>query len=407
MIYKEEKHCRICGGKLIPILDLGELYISDFVRPGEEGIKAPLVVAECENCGLVQLKHTVNSDSMYKKHYWYRSGLNKSMVKDLKNVVESAEKLIELENGDTVIDIGTNDGTLLSLYKNKNLLNTVGFDPAPNLAELASKNCANFINDYFTGENPLFWRTSVITSIAMLYDLPNPNFFVENVKICLDKAGIWIIQFTDLLSMLKVNAIDNLCSEHLELYRLFDVKNLVERHGLEIFKVEYNKVNGGSIRIYVSFPGAYSVDGSVEKSLVEEKEYLEIDSIVKLYDRFEIYKRKINYFLTRFPKEKVFAMAASTKGNTLLQLMGWDKDQIRAIGEINRDKIGLVTAGTSIPIIPEEKIFKYEPNLIVVLAWHFKTTFVNTLKNYVENGGLVLFPLPRPHIISSEGVIKL
>lgn len=402
MIYKEEKHCRICGGKLIVVLDLGELYISDFIKPGEEGVKAPLVVATCNNCGLTQLKHTVNSDSMYKKHYWYRSGLNKSMVKDLEDIVRSIENIVELKDGDTVIDIGTNDGTLLNLYKNKEL-NKVGFDPAPNLRELAEKNCTCFINDYFWGVERLFWYAKVMTSIAMFYDLPDPNTFVDDIRKTLSPEGIWIIQFTDLLSMLKINAIDNLCAEHLELYRLLDVKNLVEKHGLEIFRVEYNKVNGGSIRIYVSFPGVYPVEESIEKSLMEEKEYLEIDSIVKLYERFEIYKRKINYFLTRFPKENIFALAASTKGNTLLQLMEWDKDQIRAIGEINSDKIGLVTAGTSIPIISEDKLSYYESSLIIILAWHFKKTFAEILKHYIESDGVILFPLPKPHVITKNG----
>jgi len=404
--YTEERHCRMCGGVLMPILDLGELYISNFINPIDSVSKSPLVIAGCKKCGLVQLKHTVNLDSMYKKHYWYRSGLNRSMVKDLEDVVRSAENLIELKHGDTVIDIGCSDGTLLSLYKNQGL-NKIGFDPAPNLINMASSKCTYFINDYFKGDNPLFWGAKIITSIAMFYDICDPNFFVEEIKKSLSPNGIWIIQFTDLLSMLRANAIDNLCQEHIILYKLSDIKNLIEKHGLEIFKVNYNKVNGGSIRIYVSFPGVFAVDESVEYSLINERKYLETDSIVKLYYRFQTYKRKINYFLTRFPQYDVFALAAGTKGNSLIQFMGWNRDWIKAIGEINEDKIGLVTAGTGIPIITEEKVLQSEPGLIIILAWHFKETFLEVLKDYISRGGLVLFPLPVPRVFSRKGEIDL
>jgi len=285
MNYVEETKCRICGGELYSIYNLGNLFISDFIEEKETGVKAPLVLAECKVCKLVQLNHTINLDSMYRK-YWYRSGLNSSMCKDLEDVVKGAERAYgELQDGDYVVDIGANDGTIFDYYTNKNIVK-IGYDPANNLAETALGHCNFFINDYFTAKDYTFPKAKIITSIAMFYDLPDPNEFVKDIKSILDDNGVWVVQFTDLYSMLKINAVDNICGEHLEYYKLSDLVNLMNKHDLNVFDCEYNRVNGGSLRIYVCHANAdYQETFRLVVASIEEDTYFSSGNQIELFKK--------------------------------------------------------------------------------------------------------------------------
>ena len=133
-------------------------------------------------------------------------------------------------------------------------LRTVGFEPS-DLWKLATNGNYKIIHDYFNSE--VFKRefknekAKLITSISMFYDLEDPNTFVEDIKKCLDKDGVWIIQMNYLGLMIDNNTYDNICHEHLEYYSLLSLTNLLERHAMEPFDVELNDVNGGSIRVYV------------------------------------------------------------------------------------------------------------------------------------------------------------
>jgi len=404
MIIKEINNCRVCSGDLAEVLNLGTPYISDFLNEGEEGVRVPLVVGECNDCGLNQLMHQADLDVLYKEHYWYRSSLNSSMLDDLKDIVEDIESRIKIQPEDVVIDIGCNDGALFNFYTEKEICK-VGFDPAPNVE--AEENCDFFINDFFSIdsnalEDPRV-KAKVITSIAMFYDLPDPNKFVDDITKILDPEGIWVIQFTDLQSMLRVNAVDNICQEHLEYYRLKDIDYLLSLHGLEIIDVSYNKVNGGSIRIFVAFnsrfPRSYS---KLKDAMSRESMWLGFDNLYSLGLRINYYKNVITQYLNTIQGD-VCGLAASTKGNTLLQILELDNNKIKAIGEINEDKFGLVTSGTNIPIVPEKEVLDKNPELIIILAWHFTSTFNKILKDYIANGGKVLYPLPRPLLISNKG----
>src|ERR1700757_4060930 len=132
---KTWNHCRVCGGSLDLILSLGEQYVSNFLAPDQpDGPKAPLELVLCQGCWLLQLRHTVPGEMMYRE-YWYRSGTNQTMRDALADVSRSAAKLMHLKTGDSVLDIGCNDGTLLGSYAVPGLYK-IGFDPAENLAVL-------------------------------------------------------------------------------------------------------------------------------------------------------------------------------------------------------------------------------------------------------------------------------
>jgi hypothetical protein len=403
MNFTEQIRCRVCHGWLDVVVDFGEIYPSGFVK-NQEGIeKAPLALAQCRSCGLVQLRHTVDLDSMYKQ-YWYRSGLNKSMLRDLEDVVKCAEKEIKLYSDDITVDIGCNDGSLFNYLTNKKVV-TVGFDPALNLSERAEKNCNIFVNDYFSADKypKNLPKARLITSIAMFYDLPDPNWFIEEVKKILEETGIWIIQFTDLFSMLTLNAFDNVCHEHLEYYSIRNMVDLMHTHGLDIYRADQNAVNGGSLRVYICYNGKRKEDGSVRKYLEKEKEFMaSLDNPFKQFGE-NVHKVREELFtlLESLKKSnmKVFGMGASTKGNTLLQVFGFNKDILPYIAEVNEDKFGLRTIGTDIPIISEEEAFKMEPDAFLLLPWHFLPNIIDKHTWFLnEKNGAFITPLPTPQL---------
>lgn len=213
----KKTNCRVCGGNLSVLLyDFGEIPIIGFAHPGEVVPKVSLRVVRCDDCGLVQLGDTFDLDGLYKNHYWYQSGLNVSMVDSLRDVVRSIESKKRLRRGQVVVDIGCNDGTMLGLYSSEEIIK-VGFDPAPNLSEKAKLTCDLFINDYFsfTLYPGCYMPAAVVTSIAMFYDLDDPNTFIDEVKTILADDGIWVIQLTDLYSMIRLNEFTSFCPEHL------------------------------------------------------------------------------------------------------------------------------------------------------------------------------------------------
>lgn len=410
----EIKECRICGSEeLEEVFRIGYIYPSGFHEfRADWPQKQPLILVECGSCFLTQLKHTINLDSMYRE-YWYRSGLNTSMVSDLQNVVTSIEERIELNDGDTVVDIGCNDGTLFDFYTADVL--KVGFDPALNLQGPADKHCDIFINDYFKAI-PGINNAKVITAIAMFYDLPDPVTFLEDVKATLADDGIIVLQFTDLYSMFKINAFDNICHEHLEYYKLSNIVDLCSRVGLKIFDVEYNGVNGGSLRAYITRQenGTYDVKHDVTQALTNEFYYFESlhGQWYEFNERVIDTKEQIDDFLWTVSSrgKGVIMLGASTKGNTLLQYFGLTGDDILLAAEINSDKYGLHTVGSDIVIVSEDEVLnEYPPDYLFVPTWHFIDHFIKMphLLQYMDNGGKLVVPMPQPKVYyKEEGEVK-
>jgi len=407
MQQKERTSCRICDGELVTVLDIGTIYQSNFLTDDANAVKAPLNLARCTKCNLVQLKHDLDLDTMYRQ-YWYKSSLNKSMVQALADIVENIGKRIHLEGGDIVVDIGANDGTMLSMFP-PNVIK-VGFDPALNLAPEAKRKCDVFVNDYFTSQRyPLPSKAKVVTSIAMFYDLADPRTFIEDVKAILQEDGMWVIQFTDLLSMFRINAFDNICHEHVEYYSLRVLSQMLKDHDFEIFDLEYNTVNGGSIRAYVGRTDKFEIRPVVGAMQIVEDAYMD-----SFDDPFRAFSARVSgirdtmmIWLTNEVKagRRTFIAGASTKGNTLLQYFGIDSSMIPYAAEVNSDKFGLKTVGTGIEIISEQKAIKMNPDSFLILPWHFINTFLSTYGTYITKGGKLIVPMPEPLAYKSQSLL--
>lgn len=399
--------CRVCEGHLETVLSLGEQYVSNFLSPGEpDGVKAPLELTLCQRCTLLQLRHTVPANAMY-QNYWYRSGTNQTMRDALADIANTAEERVGLYDGNVVLDIGCNDGTLLASYKTQEIFK-IGFDPAENLASI-SRRVANYVvSDFFTEEKynaseVAGYPPKIVTSIAMFYDLENPNKFVSDVKKVMHPNGVWVIQMSYLPTMLKQNDFGNICHEHLEYYSLKSLEYLLDRHDMMVSDVQINSVNGGSFRVFVKNRGIPSLYDELANDRVEmmrmQEAKMSLDK-AETYNDFAIWVTRIRYDVFQFiydkvrSGKKVAVYGASTKGNTMLQYFNLDHGLICAASERNSDKWGLETVGTRIPIKSEEEVRAMKPDYMLVLPWHFMKEFREREKKYLFDGGKFIVPLP-------------
>lgn len=412
------KACRVCGSpRLLPILSLGEQYAVGFMDSAEEATATgPLELVLCNlkdgGCGLLQLKHTFDHDLLYKK-YWYKSGISTTMVKALADIVQAAEKIAPLQPGDLVVDIGANDGTLLRQYKRTDITK-VGFEPS-NLWELGRSADTTIVHDYFN--HAAFQRhfpdkkAKIITSVAMFYDLEKPNEFVEDIKRCLDNDGLWIIQMNYLGLMLENHTYDNISHEHLEYYSFLSLENLLKRHGLEIFDVELNDVNGGSYRVYIRKPGARLNEFPGAAHRVEELRNKELSLG---YDDQSVYasfskeiadlKNQLVSFIAREVKagKRFYIYGASTRGLVVLQYAGINNKLIEAAVDKNSDKWGRFIVGTGIKVISVDDYHRNQPDYLLVLPYQFKEEIVQQERQFLLDGGKMVFALPAFQLVTKS-----
>ncbi len=387
MLYQEITQCRSCNStRLESVLDLGNLFISDFILPGAQEDKAPLELLCCQDCSLVQLRHTVNRDRLY-RDYYYRSSTNESMVAALQDVVEDAWKRVHIETHDAVIDIGANDGTLLDNYPRK--VFTCGFEPSA-LSSVALDKGHFVMPVYFPPPNNLPvcpGKAKIITSIACFYDIDDPNSFVAAIKDWLHKDGIWVCQFQDFDSMIAATAFDNICHEHLTYWTTRSFRHLLARHGLHVIDQSHNHTNGGSTR-YIITHGADLCNSVPAITATESAHRLSVFA-----HNVERLKHETLGVLEclRQNNKTVLGVAASTKANTLLQYYGVDTTLLPAIVDRNPDKHGRITVGTHIPIVSESEIEQLSPDYLFALAWHFFPSFQQRYSSYQ---GQWIIPLP-------------
>jgi hypothetical protein len=357
---------------------------------------------------LVQLKHTCDLEQLYGDNYGYRSGLNSSMVEHLKGLVKEIEKRIQLTPDDLVVDIASNDGTLLSSYPSNLGLRLVGLDPVAHKFKEYYPDRVQYIPDFFSADlvkEKIGKQARVITSIAMFYDLEDPVGFVQQIYDTLTEDGIWMFEQSYLPAMIKNTSYDTICHEHLEYYGLKQIKWLMDKVGFKIIDVAFNDSNGGSFCLTVAKNKSnYSSNEALIKAIIQEEEDGGFNQLA-VYEEFKMkvlrHKHDLLEFVAGLRKagKKVFGYGASTKGNVILQYCGLTAADIPYIAEVNENKFGRVTPGTNIPIISEKEAKALRPHHFMVLPWHFKEHIINREAQYLSDGGNLIFPLPRLEVL--------
>jgi len=409
--YSEITACRASGSSnLIPVLSLGRQALTGvFPRlPDEPVTSGPLELVWCADSGLLQLRHSYSAEEMYGDNYGYRSGLNQSMVTHLVQKTRFLEKLSSLKGGDTVLDIGSNDGTLLRSYSVGGVTK-IGIDPTARKFIQYYPEDARVVPDFFSAE--VYRRTTaapakIVTSVAMFYDLEDPVSFVRQVASVLAPDGLWHFEQSYMPSMLRTNSYDTICHEHLEYYSLGAVLRILAAADLEPVEVLMNAVNGGSFAVTAAHRSNKNVlrNRPVIEWLLQQEDRMGLNT-PRPYRDFEerVFRHRLD--LTRLidalvsDRKTILGYGASTKGNVLLQFCGIGPRQIPAIAEVNADKFGRVTPGTHIPIVSEADARRMKPDYFLVLPWHFKEGILQREREYLAAGGRMIFPFPEIEIV--------
>lgn len=398
-------NCRICRGVDLPVvIDLGNQVITsrfpllgDFSTP-----KIPISLSMCQSCGLLQLTQTTSPDEMYEHEYGYRSGINATMRNHLKAYKEEICSMVELVPGDCVVDIGSNDSTMLQYYDPT--LTRVGIDPTGKQFQEYYGN-VELLPTYFTKSTfqTVYGsrKCKIVSSISMFYDLPDPVEFANDIYSILDDEGIWTCEQSYLPSMIQTNSIDTICHEHLEYYSLKQIKYIADKANFKIINVFFNTCNGGSFRVYFAKKDSVRKEADITAMLENETEYTNRDAYVQFIESVGVQIQKLKEYIAglKAAGKEIWIYGASTKGNCLLQYANLTSDDLRYAVERNPNKVGKMTS-TGIEIISEETMRASPPAALLVLPWHFKEEIVARESEFLKGGGQIVFPFPTFSVVS-------
>ena len=400
------KSCRSCKSKkLVKLYSLGNQYFTG-IFPSNKHSKIPrgnLGMLICNNCKLLQLDENFDSNEMYGDNYGYMSSLNKSMISHLYLKALNLKKKYNLKSKKSVLDIGSNDGTFLAFF-NKNF-SLFGCDPTIKKFGKFYRKDIFKIQNFFSSSLFKNIKFDLITSISMFYDLPDPLKFAKEINSILKKDGVWHIELSYMPMMIKNRSYDTICHEHLEYYSLKSLKYLLTKAGLKITNLSFNQINGGSIEVdVVKKSSKYKECKDLINWVLESEhvnQYNEIKKHKSFYNECLNHKKLLKKLLLTLKKQnkKVVGYGASTKGNVLLQFCGINSKIINNIAEVNKYKFNRYTPGSKIKIVSEKSVKLKKPDYMLVLPWHFKDYIVKRERNFLKNGGKLIFPLPEIEIV--------
>ncbi len=419
--YTETRACRVCGNKALdPVFNLGEQALTG-VFPKSAASQAaltrgPLELVKCREggaaagCGLLQLRHSYAPTEMYGENYGYRSSLNRSMVEHLHGKARAIAARVPLARGDIVVDIGSNDSTLLRGYPDMGL-RRIGLDPTAAKFRRFYPPEIELVTDFFSssayralaGDR----KAKIVTSIAMFYDLERPLDFVRQVKEILASDGVWVFEQSYMPTMLRTGSYDTICHEHIEYYALAQVRWLLDRAGLRLLDVELNDVNGGSFSVVAGQPGGTpdAHKEAVASVLAEERSLglADLAPYAAFRDRALRHREALAAFVRGVNSrgERILGYGASTKGNVILQYCGLTARDLPCIAEVNDDKFGAFTPGTGIAIVSEAEARAQKPDYFLVLPWHFRDGIIQRERDYLRSGGKLVFPLPEIEVLAN------
>jgi hypothetical protein len=402
--------CRYCGStNLVRFLSLGDQPPSNsFIHPNQitHEKKYPLDVYFCESCYLVQLIDVVPAEIIF-DDYLYLSSSSKALKKHYAELASYLTKRFKLHKGDSVIDIGCNDGILLHGYSND--IKRIGVEPSK-VAEVAIADGFEVIKEFFsagTAEKIVkkFGPVKIATATNVFAHVDNIAAFVKGLPILLGDDGVFIIEAPYLIDTIDQTLFDTIYHEHLCYLSLSPMDQFFKKFGLKIFDVE--RINfgasGPAIRVFVQpQKGGRKIESSVKKMLIDEKNW-GIGNI-KTYQGYakkvETVKTEVLHLIKKIKASgaRIGGYGAPAKGNTLLNYFEITSEQIECIAETNEEKQGLLTPGTHIPIVSEDNFIKKLPDYALLLTWNYLDFFLEK-SEYIKKGGKFLVPLPNPRIV--------
>jgi SAM-dependent methyltransferase len=401
--------CRLCKSPKIQMrMDFGTTafannYLEDET---EHEPTAPLRVFQCENCGSVQLKDTVSPLILF-QNYLYESSTSAAFRNHFKEYAEHIKDLFNLRRGDLVVDIGSNDGIFLKPLKELGF-RVFGIEPAKNLAAKAEKQGLLTYTCFFNKQEAEVARkvhgpARVIACNNCFAHIDDLDEIVESVKLLLHPDGVFVFENAYLLDTIENLYFDQFYHEHIFYHSLRPLVQFFKSHGMDVFRFERNRIQGGSFRCFVGFKGKHSIDLSVMNSWINEK-----DSAIYTSEGFRIFTYKVNKlrektlkFLSQVKSggKTVCAFGAPAKFTTFSHVFDITKDLIDFVIDDSPAKQGLFTPGNHLPIVSSSWLYDKKPDYCLITAWNFADSIMENHKKYKEQGGRFVIPMPELKIV--------
>ena len=408
---KQISRCQICNSKeLKSILFLGYLPpVNNFKKINEEIKEQPSYPAElffCNRCKLVQLSTVVDQKILFPFEYPYTSSTTKILRENFAELHNSIKSKFNFKKKDLIIDVGSNDGNLLSNFKKD--FRILGVTPEK-IGNIAIKRGIPTLIKYFNLKtaNYIFkkyGKAKIVTATNVFAHMDKLKEIINSVKICLDSRGIFVTESHYLIPLLRDIQYDTVYHEHLRYYSLTSLNYLFKKNNLEIFDAKEIPTHGGSIRVFCSRIGRYSVTRRVKEIYKYEKQFLNYKYLTNFNSRVVSSKLNLIKILSNIKnKEKksiIAGVSAPSRSATLINYVGLNEGIIKFILEIKGSyKIDCYMPGTKIPVIKESKEILKKTNYLILFSWHIAKELIKNLRNRGFKGKFII-PLPKPKIIN-------
>ena len=406
--------CQTCGDEdLHSILFLGYLPpVNTMPKIGARPVEQPGYPAEllwCQKCQLVQLGLVVDPHVLFPREYPYTSSTTKILRENFAELYEECSSLIDLSPHDLIVDIGSNDGNLLSNFQEKHRVQ--GVTPE-DIGQIARDRGIPTVQAYFgrdiaqrivdeSGKAKIVTATNVFAHIEDIHEI------VSSIVELLDDDGVFISESHYLVPFVETLQYDTIYHEHLRYYSLHSLQALLESHGLEVFHAKQIPTHGGSIRVYAAREGRREADETVVPLLEHEK------NTVQTAEQFAEFKRQVvlsklelQALLLNIKKQgdQIYGIGAPSRASTLINYVGIDDGLVDCVVEVNGSyKIGKYIPGTTIPVLDEAILFEEQPQYALLLSWHIADELAPKIKSLGFKGDFIV-PLPRPRIVRNADI---
>ena len=407
------ERCQLCDSTALePIFFAGYLPpVNEMPVIGERPIEQPSYPAEvlrCSNCELVQLGLIVDPTILFPPSYPYTSGTTRILRENFAELCEETLRLYPIDADDLVVDIGSNDGTLLSNFLSAGR-RVLGIEPtdAGDLANAAGVPTLKSFFDRTAVERVLreHGSSKVITATNVFAHMENLPEVLECVLELLADEGLFITESHYWLALLETLQYDTIYHEHLRYYSLTSLAHLLDTYGLEAVRAKRIATHGGSIRVYAARKGRHPTDESIGRILAEEEKGLAVERLAAF--RRDVAESKLELYAllleARRGGHSIYGVGAPSRSATLINYVGLDEGIIECVVEIRGShKIGKYVPGTMIPVLDESKLFEDQPSYALLFSWHIADELIPKL---VEAGfrGSFIVPLPKPRIVTAKG----
>ena len=384
---------------------------NDFLTKEELGRDEPVYPLDlyfCEACHHIQLGHVVDPKILYQKNYSYVSATSAYFVNHLKHYAKDMVERFDLKPGDLAVDIGSNDGTCLSFFKDKGM-KVVGVDPATEIAGKATENGIDTIADFFGYRLAVELRkkygtAKYITSHNACAHIDNLFDVVKGVEHWLDADGVFVLEVGYFVDVYSNTWFDTVYHEHVDYHTVAPFEKLFNRVGMELISVERISPQGGSIRVMAQKKGGIiKRDDSVDELIaLEAKLGLDkAETLRKLNHKISQVRDKLHNLIHSLKADgkSIAGFGAPTKATTLMAHFGLDATVLDFIVDDNPLKQGLFTPITHIPVLSADALYKMKPDYVLILAWNFAEPIMQMHKKYSEQVGQFILPMPNPEIV--------